>query len=278
MKEILITGVSGFIGKHLYHYLSNEHLVTGISRTAMQLERCFTVDLSDKEAVAEFFKGRRFDVVIHLAAITANKNNLADPLLLLNNLQLSANLAGALKQNPTGHLINFSSSSVYDNYSGHCNEKSPTDPSNNADGLYGLAKLSSETLFNLLLKNTAITHLRVPMVYGKGMDDSRMHTTFSKELKETNTITVFGGGQRIISHINVDDLAEKVFGVIKGKITGLFNVSGESVSTFELAQNIIKEQGNSGSSIKTVEEGSKATLIVDGSKLNALLKNQQHAS
>ena len=43
--KILITGVSGFIGKHLYHKLSKDYLVFGISRTKLDYSNCYAINL-----------------------------------------------------------------------------------------------------------------------------------------------------------------------------------------------------------------------------------------
>jgi nucleoside-diphosphate-sugar epimerase len=275
MKKLLITGVSGFIGKHLYDYFSGAYQVYGIARNNPGSKNCFAVNMLDKNELRAFFKNGPFDTVIHLAAITATQNNLNDPALLMNNLTLSVNLAEALKENTTAHLVNFSSSSVYANNAGVCNEDSMPDPSGNTDGLYGLSKYSAEVLFNFLLKNTAVTHLRIPMVYGKGMEESRMHTAFSRELKEKNEITVFGEGKRIISHISIEELIEKLKTIMQEKITGTFNVSGQSLSTLELAENIIAAEGNSDSRIVKVKKGSVDRFILDGHQLNALINKLQ---
>ena len=52
--KILITGANGFIGRNLAAAL-NEYEVTKLTRQ--------TVDLTDRDAVDNFFKGKSFDVV-----------------------------------------------------------------------------------------------------------------------------------------------------------------------------------------------------------------------
>lgn len=65
-KRILITGSTGFIGKNLKEKLSDSYEVCAPSRAEL--------DLLDTEAVREYLKEHRFDVVIH----SANTNNTRD--------------------------------------------------------------------------------------------------------------------------------------------------------------------------------------------------------
>jgi dTDP-4-dehydrorhamnose reductase len=58
--RILITGANGFIGRNLAAALT-EYEVTKLTRQ--------TVDLTDREAVNNFFKGKSFDVVLHCAMV-----------------------------------------------------------------------------------------------------------------------------------------------------------------------------------------------------------------
>ena len=55
--KILITGANGFIGRNLATALELEHEVIKLTRQ--------TVDLTDKTAVDEYFKDKKFDVILH---------------------------------------------------------------------------------------------------------------------------------------------------------------------------------------------------------------------
>ena len=60
--NILITGVNGFIGKHLLNYFSKKHPVFSISRTALQpfQNNNFAIDLSDVDLVKKLFSRNFF--------------------------------------------------------------------------------------------------------------------------------------------------------------------------------------------------------------------------
>lgn len=64
--KILVTGGSGFIGRHLAEELSEDHSV--LSPTRKEL------DLLDEDAVAEYLHGQNFDAVIHAAGKPGHRN------------------------------------------------------------------------------------------------------------------------------------------------------------------------------------------------------------
>lgn len=72
MKEVLVTGHTGFIGTAVVQeLLSRGWHVTGISRER-ELSACgglrqVKIDLLNRDAVSEFFRGHSFEALIHLA-------------------------------------------------------------------------------------------------------------------------------------------------------------------------------------------------------------------
>ena len=275
MKKVLLIGVSGFIGENLYDYLSPNYKVYGISRSNVTYDNCEQLDVSNKTELLNYFRNKNFDVVINLAAVLAKSNNLDDIEVLLDNLSITNNLVEGLKTYQDTHLINFSSSSVYANSSGNYNEQALIDPAENGDCIYGLSKFNSEILFRYLLKKYEInvTNLRVPMVYGEKMDKTRIHKTFERELEENNTISIWGNGERIISHISVNELVVKVDKIITNKIYGTYNLMGESISLIKLAERIIKKKEGGDSKVVLFDKGSKSKFVLDGTQLDKLLND-----
>jgi len=275
MKKILIVGVSGFIGRSLYNRLSTTNDVYGIAKSEVELPQCDKIDIHDKKALKLYLNQHFFDSVINLASVMAQFDNLEDINVLYDNLRITTSLLEAIQDNNTAHFINFSSSSVYSNISGSYSEGGLIDASENTDCLYGLSKFNSEVLFSFFLKKRGvlITHLRIPMVHGKQMNESRIHKVFEKELRSSNTITVWGNGERIISQISIEELCSKVEGVIRKEIVGTFNLMGESISTLELAERTIKNHGNAKSKVILLPKGSKEKFILDGKKLERLLND-----
>jgi len=276
-KKILITGVNGFIGRNLYSNLKEEYNVIGIARNAKEVNGIFNIDLLNEKLLLNFIKSEKIDVIIHTASEMASSENIKDINIFHRNNQISINLINALEDEKNLHLINFSSSSVYPNNSGLYSEKSSINPSKNSDCLYGLSKFNSEILFNYLLnsidKSISITNLRIPMVYGDDMNENRIHKVFEKELLAKNSITTWGGGDRIISHIEINDLCKQVSQLITQNIYGTYNAIGESISLLNLAQRIITEKGNANSRIIKEAKGNKFEFKLDGSSLKKILND-----
>ncbi|MEC3877600.1 NAD-dependent epimerase/dehydratase family protein [Chryseobacterium salviniae] len=72
--KVLLTGASGFIGKRIFEELKDDFEITAISSSAKS--KIFTkLNLLDASACHTFFKNKKFDVIIHAAAIAHGKNN-----------------------------------------------------------------------------------------------------------------------------------------------------------------------------------------------------------
>ncbi len=247
--KILIIGVSGFVGRFLFKKMSNKYDVYGVSRTDVNLEKCFSLNINNIHKTKIFFKKHNFDVVINLASKMANPDNVYDFSLLEDNFLITKNLINILMDKKSVYLINFSSSAVYPNISGSFDENSKIDTSVNSDCLYGLSKFNNEMLFNYFLKDIKVLNLRVGYIYGDNMPNSRIHKIFEKELKENNKITIWGNGERSFPQISLSNLSSIVMNFVVNQQSGTFNIADENISLNDLAKRYIDLMGNSNSQI-----------------------------
>jgi GDP-4-dehydro-6-deoxy-D-mannose reductase len=106
-RRILMTGASGFVGRHLMHALQTSF--AGVEIFA------YRVEVTNRDAMARAVRDARPDVCIHLAAITSVMAAKDDPDRAWRvNLHGTLNLARALLDLAPGcHLVFASSAEIY---------------------------------------------------------------------------------------------------------------------------------------------------------------------
>jgi len=252
MKNIFITGSSGFIGFHLAkHFLKNGYNVIGLDNLNdyydVQLKRdrtnilkefeSFTFyqkNLSDKNALLEIFKENKIDIVVNLAAQAGVRHSLTHPDVYIDsNINGFINLLECMKVQNIKNLIYASSSSVYG-----LNDTFPTTEdanTNNPISLYGGTKKANEVLvhsYHHLYKMNTIG-LRFFTVYGPmGRPDMALFL-FTKNILEGKAIKLFNFGNHSRSFTYIDDIVESIFLLSKKSyfesgdpINKIFNIGG----------------------------------------------------
>lgn len=102
--NILITGATGFIGKHLAAYLSEKYRLFTPSHRQL--------DLRDERAVNRYFKNHSVDVVIHCAVIGGNAPESWIKDMFYDNIRIFFNIVRC--RNYYKRLINIGSGAEYD--------------------------------------------------------------------------------------------------------------------------------------------------------------------
>ena len=95
--KILVTGANGFIGRNLVSALT-DYEVTKLTRQV--------VDLTNKTAVDEYFKDKKFDVILHCAMVGGRRHTTDGPDVLYKNLAMFYNLLA--HQDKFGKIIKSS--------------------------------------------------------------------------------------------------------------------------------------------------------------------------
>lgn len=274
--NILITGVNGFIGKHLRYHFQSQHEIFTISRKAgaeSLSANDYEIDLSDVNLVKERFTSnvfkKKIDVIFHCAAVLSTKDNKDITVFHKNNAitESMIYIAGIVE---AAKFINISSIGVYPNSDGTYTEESAIEPSMNHECLYSLSKICSEELFKFYLKDSLqVINLRLGQVYGPGMREDRIFSIMKDELQKENTITVFGKGERISNFVSIGYFINKIEQIIhNNKIQGTYNLGEKNMSYSDLANIVIKEFGNSSSKIIFNESGVKSKVIIDSTKID----------
>lgn len=243
---ILITGMAGFIGFHLAQRLRrqgarivgldnlNEYYdpslkiarlrELGIETTLTSSEPCtsadgdvtfYRADLADAEAITRIFKTHAFDAVIHLAAQAGVRYSIEHPQAYVqSNLVGTANILEACRHKPPQHLLYASSSSVYG-----MSARIPfrtDDPADEPVSLYAATKRSNELMAYCYshLYGVPSTGLRFFTVYGPWGRPDMAYFTFSQDILDGRSITVFNDGAMSRDFTYVDDVVEGIVRLI----------------------------------------------------------------
>jgi UDP-glucuronate 4-epimerase len=231
MKNILITGVAGFIGYHLskkllqqgYNIIGvdniNDYYDVNLKNSRLeefQNNKNFTfykVDIADYKAISNIFKTQEFDIIIHLAAQAGVRYSIDKPFKYLeSNLIGQMNILEAIRNFKPNlkHFIFASSSSVYGNSLE--NSFSETQKTDEPVSLYAATKKSGELLAHSYssLYNIPSTGLRFFTVYGEFGRPDMAYFSFTKNILAGETIRLFNNGDLQRDFTYIDDIVDGI--------------------------------------------------------------------
>lgn len=239
-QHVLVTGSTGFVGRHLTTFLSGMPGVTvwGLSRHGGKIGdvRVAAVDLSEPGAAEAWSaSGPQFTAVFHLAAAVPGPATADGASLLMSNVTGTAS-AVALASRHHAHLVYASSAYIYDPTGGaQLTEDSVPRPST----YYHLSKFVGEQLCDLARRRHGLqaTSLRIAAVYGPGQTARTVLHTFVQAAKESADLVLHGSGDRTQDFIHVSDVVEAIRLAWQRQAVGTFHVAtGHSVSMRGLAE------------------------------------------
>jgi len=153
-RRILITGVNGFVGRHLVSALKtvgDEIVGVDIGHdAAWEMDRYYGYDLAEADAVRKIMSDERPDAVIHLAAVSSVAQSWKAPVeSFLNNTSIFLNVVESVRVlGLQTRILSVGSSEEYGNIPGDevpIEENRPLAPANP----YAVARVSQEQLSRL---------------------------------------------------------------------------------------------------------------------------------
>jgi dTDP-4-dehydrorhamnose reductase len=223
MKRILVTGVSGFLGRYVALSLKDHHTVMGTYRRhATHLDGCelTCLDVIDAKSVHAICEAFRPDVVVHTAAFgdVDGCERHPEEAYRVNDWGTECIARGAMAVG--ARLIYISTDQVYDGMKGNYDDEDAAHPLM----VYGYTKLEGERRAATICRDGVI--LRLALMYGWG---SPVRLNFLDWLVERlhagQEVPLFSDQYR--SPLYVVQAAEAIGRLIdRPEIRGLFNLGG----------------------------------------------------
>lgn len=235
-QKVVVTGASGFIGRHVVEALHTRgHEVIAVSRTSGH-------GILRQESYDELPEG---DAVIHLAE---SNNRNATGREGEEAASKSLQTLERILRKPFRKVLYASSAAVYgDQFSGARVETDSVFPSS----IYAELKLASEAAV-LGRQNGGGIVCRLTNVIGPGMSEANVLSKILSQLGSTEPVEVFALSP-IRDFIWVADAAKAIVALIEGERTGVFNIgTGIPTSIGELAEMAINAAGQAGREIREV--------------------------
>ena len=260
MRKILILGVTGMLGHTLFRELTKnpEFDVWGTSRINHGLEKWFLPELLKKirvnvladnfDTVIRALASIQPDIVINCIGIIKQIPEASDPLYAITvNAQLPHRISLVCKT-ARARLIHISSDCVFSGNRGDYTEADQSD----AEDLYGRTKYLGEVYYpHCVTLRTSIIGPELKGKYG-------LIEWFLSQKGEIN-----GYDRVIYTGFPTNELANIIsdYVIPNDKLTGLYHVSSEKISKYELLKIVAKEYEKEITIHKDVKTFSDRSLV-----------------
>ena len=234
-KKILITGIYGFLGKHLAERLQYDNEIIGINQPNPKKKfdlpniKIIEGDISNVKTLEKV--NSDIDLVFHFGAPTSIVLFKEDPDRYFNNTITGIkNILEFSMKKSIQKLIYPSSASVYAKNPEPHNENIIPKPSNK----YGFAKVECENLAKKYSKEVNSIGLRIFAAYGPGEEEkknlSSIINLWLNDAQKNISPLIFGDGTQTRDFIFIDDTISAILNSAEISQNSIINV-GSGVST-----------------------------------------------
>lgn len=287
MVNVLITGGAGFIASSLAEKLLSwgehrvvlvDNLLTGRLENIPSHPNCTFIkcDVNDYQDIAPVMTTWRFDYVFHYAAVVGVQRTLANPVLVLRDIDGIENILKLCKNTGVKRIFFSSSSEVYGEpvvlpqheHTTPLNSRLP----------YAIVKNVGEAYCRSYHQDYGLdfTVFRFFNTYGPKQSPDFVMAKFMKAALNSQDITIYGDGEQSRTFCYIDDNIDACLGALQSQahVNDVYNIGSDRViSIKQLAQTIINLTGSSSRIVHlpALKEGDMSKRQPDISKMKELL-------
>jgi dTDP-6-deoxy-L-talose 4-dehydrogenase (NAD+) len=232
--KILVTGATGFIGKHVVKYLANCHNLSIVvsSSCEEELKRLYGEDQfkivpyniynPSEQDENLFLKFGQPDKLIHLA--WKGLPNYGHPFHLVENLPMDFQFIENLVRNGLKDVTITGTCFEYGMVEGALKEDMPTNPSN----YYALAKDTLRKALEVLKRDVSfdLKWVRLFYMYGEGQNPTSLIAQLDEAMSKNNPLFNMSGGEQIRDYLPVENVAQNIIKIAaQSQIQGIINNS-----------------------------------------------------
>lgn len=218
MKIAIVTGASGFIGRHLCELLSENDVKTYIILRSKdsykdelrRLSNCIPVycDLSEIDMLSSLIKEAKIDVLYHLAWGGISGVSRGDYNLQIKNIEYTMKVIEAVSVLNCDRFVGVGTTAEYDAYNA-CHEDGI---SPNLVSLYGTAKISAHFMSKVFCNSIGMQHVWMYLgnTYGRN-DEGNNFINYATKLILSEEEAKFTSGEQYYDFVYVSDVAQGLY-------------------------------------------------------------------
>ncbi len=203
MKNLLLTGATGFIGKHLLKALSGQYDIYLLVRktseySTLQVKGIFEFD-DNIDELHSFLKEKNIEGIVHLATLYINQHRQEDiKQLVLSNIYLGTALLEASSATSVKWFVN--TGTYWQHYHSASEEYHPVN-------LYAATKQAFVDLAQYYTETSSLQFVTLKICDTYGPSDTRRKIfNLFKEIAETGETLDMSAGEQLIETLYIDDV------------------------------------------------------------------------
>jgi len=238
MRKLLLTGASGFLGRHIIQVAQSDWKIIGTYHENVPKEQgeFHQINLSQKGKVEALFETAKPDAVIHTAALSKAALCEQNP-TFSRQINVEATRQIAIQCAKANIPLLFTSTNlIFDGKNAPYREADPPSPLSQ----YGLQKLEAERV--MLLEYPHSTVCRMPLMYGSLSDTNNFFLDWIHRLENGILLKAFTDEYR--TPVHAADAARGLFLLLEKEKTGIWHLGGRaSISRYDFAMQMVEVFG-----------------------------------